>query len=139
MVFKLNISDKGKAWRTQLEGEALVGKKLGEKVSGSEISVDLEGYELEITGAPDTSGFPYKKDLQGQELKRVMFTRGWGMRDKTKGLRLRKSVRGNQLSEKTALVNLKVLKHGKKHLSEIFADQNKPKEAAPNAATAPAQ
>ena len=68
MPFKLNISDKGKAWRMQLEGEALVGKKLGEKVNGSEISTDLEGYELEITGAADLSGFPYKKDLQGQEL-----------------------------------------------------------------------
>ena len=136
MVFKLNISDKGKAWRTQLEGESLVGKKLGEKIHGSEISADLEGYELEITGATDTSGFPYKKDLAGQELKRVMFTRGWGMHNKTKGLRLRKSVRGNQLSEKTALINLKVLKHGKKHLTEIFADQNKPKEAAAPAAPA---
>ena len=147
MPFKLNISDKGKAWRMQLENETIVGKRLGEIIPGKDISADLEGYELEITGATDLSGFPYKKDLQGPEVKRLILTRGWGMHKKPrrggkkktstpKGLRLRKSVRGNQLSEKTALVNLKVTKSGKKRLSEIFPEQNQTKEIK---ATAPVQ
>ena len=41
MPFKLNISDKGKAWKIELESDSLVGKKLGETMDGKEISPDL--------------------------------------------------------------------------------------------------
>ncbi len=140
MVFKLNISEKGKAWKFELNSEVLVGKKLGDKINGKEISHDLEGCELEITGASDIAGFPHKADIEGPQLKRMLLTKGWGMHKKprregkkkvqtSKGLRLRKSVRGNQISDKTIQINMKVLKAGKKHLHEIFPEQNKPKES----------
>src|SRR3989344_5251298 len=149
MVFKLNISDKGKAWKLETESEILVGKKIGETFQGKEISSNLEGYELTITGASDASGFPHKSDIEGPELKTAIFKIGWGMhkiprregkrkKQTPDGLRLRKSVRGNQISEKTIQINIKVLKHGKKHLSEIFPEQNKPKEK-PAEVQAPAQ
>lgn len=139
MPFKLNISDKGKAWKVESSSEMIVGKKIGEHIHGKEISADLEGYELAITGASDSSGFPHKSDVEGPELKRVLLTKGWGMWKKPRklgkkivstphGLRLRKTVRGNRLSEKTVQINLTVIKHGHKKLEEIFPDQNKPKE-----------
>lgn len=148
MPFKLNISDKGKAWKLESTSEMIVGKKIGEHIQGKEIAPTLEGYELEITGASDSSGFPHKKDVEGPELKRVLLTKGWGMWKKPRklgkkivstphGLRLRKTVRGKQLSEKTIQINLNVVKHGTTKLEEIFPDQNKPKEkkveAAPTA------
>ena len=50
MVFKINISDKGKTLKLESENENLIGKKIGETLDGKELSSDLEGYELEITG-----------------------------------------------------------------------------------------
>jgi small subunit ribosomal protein S6e len=139
MVFKLNISQKGKAWKLELEQEILVGKKIGDKIEGKEISSDLNGYELQITGASDSSGFPHKPDVEGPDRKSVLLTKGWGMHKRPrkegkkkvstpKGLRLRKSVRGSQISDKTVQINLNVLKEGSKKFPEIFPDQNKSKE-----------
>lgn len=149
MPFKLNISDKGKAWKLESTSEILVGKTIGEKLKGEEITGELAGYELEITGASDSAGFPNKKDVEGPELKRVLLTKGWGMWRKPRklgkkkvatpdGLRLRKTVRGNRISEKTVQINLNVLKHGHKKLEELFPDQNKPKEKKAEAVQAPA-
>ncbi len=47
---------------------------------------------------------------------------------KPKGLRLRKTVRGRVISPEIVQINLKILKEGQKKLSEIFPEQNKPKE-----------
>ncbi len=142
MPFKLNISDKGKSWKIESSSESIIGKKLGETIEGAELDESLSGYELKITGASDSSGFPHKIGVQGPETKAEIFTYGWGMhkrprkagkkpRQNVNGLRLRKTIRGQQLSEKTAQINLIVTKHSSKSLAEIFPDQNKPKEKAP--------
>ena len=139
MVFKLNISDKGKAWKVESSNEAIIGKKIGDTIDGSELSEELTGYTLKITGGTDSSGFPHKADLQGPEMKKVILTKGWGMHKKPRrggkkktgtpeGLRLRKTVRGNQISEKSAQINMIVIKEGTKKLTELFPEQNKPKE-----------
>ncbi len=141
MPFKVNISEKGKSWKIESASEALIGKKIGETIEGSEIADTLTGYTLKITGATDSSGFPHKAEIQGPEMKRIILTYGWGMhkrprkagkkpRQSPKGLRLRKTIRGQQLSEKTSQVNVIVAKHGHKSLHELFPDQNKPKEKA---------
>lgn len=147
MPFKLTIADKGKAWKVESTSEILVGKKIGETIKGADVGTDLEGYELEITGGSDSSGFPHKKDVEGSELKRVLLTKGWGMWQKPRklgkkkvstpdGLRLRKTVRGNRISEKTIQINMRVVKHGHKKFEDLFPDQNKPK--APKAEAVPA-
>lgn len=141
MVLKINISEKEKAWRIQLESESLFGKKIGDTIQGSDISLNLEGYELEITGGSDTSGFPLAKNIEGVYLKKALLTKGFGMRDSTEGIRRRKTLRGNQISATTALLNLKVVKAGKKPLAEIFPEQNQPKakkEEKPTEQPAPA-
>jgi len=140
MPFKIIIGDKDKAWRIETEAESLVGKSVGEKVDGKEIKAEIEGYELEITGGSDMAGFPVSKDVEGLGLKRVLLTRGWGMKDTREGVRLRKTLRGKVISNAVVQINLKVLKHGKKPLAEVFPDQNKPKEvkAEAKAEAAPA-
>ena len=127
MPFKLNISDKGKAWKTEIEAESLVGKSLSEKIDGKEVGKDFDGYEFEITGGSDIAGFPMSKDAVGIGLKKVLLKKGWGMHDSRKGVRLKKTVRGRTISSLVTQLNLKVLKEGKIHLNEIFPDQNKPK------------
>ena len=136
MPLKINISDKGKSWKLEIESEAFVGTSVGDKIKGQDLNQDLEGYELEITGASDMAGFPHKKDVEGPELRKILLTKGWGMRDNSEGIRRKRSVRGKQLSEKTIQINIIVSKHGSKKLEEIFPEQNKPKakkEVAPAA------
>jgi small subunit ribosomal protein S6e len=151
MVFKINIGEKGKSWKIESDSESLVGKKIGDKLEGSELSPELSGYELEITGTSDKSGFAGMKELEGTTLKGVLLGYGFGMHKKPKGLkkkkpnkkphglRLKKTVRGNTITRDVVLINLKVMKAGTKKLVEVFPDQNKPKEAVkPAEAPAPA-
>lgn len=142
MVFKINLSEKdGRTYHLEAEAEELVGKSLHDKVNGNSISPDLAGYEFEIMGASDKSGFPSLEQVEGISLKRVLLGYGKGMRKKPrregkkplsnpkpKGLRLRKTVRGKVLSADTVQINLKVLKEGHKKLKEMFPEQNQPKE-----------
>ncbi len=127
MAFKINIGTKeGITFRFETESEALIGKKLGETIAGEELLPDLEGYVFEIRGASDKAGFPAKADVEGTGLKRVLLSYGWGMKQtKPKGLRRRKTVRGNTISQDIVQVNLVIVKEGKKKLSEIFPDQVK--------------
>ena len=148
MPFKINISEKnGKTFHTELESEALLGKEIHGKVNGIEVSPDFAGYEFEIAGASDKAGFPVREDVEGIGLKGVLMSYGIGMKRRSrregkrkrshftpKGLRLRKSARGKIISAEIMQLNLKVLKHGEKSLSEIFPEQNKPKAEAPVAA-----
>ena len=120
MVFKLNISDKGKSYKLEIEDEILVGKGIGDKVDGKEIKPELEGYELEITGASDKSGFPLSKDVEGIGFKRVLLKKGFGMKNKEKGLRLRKTFRGKIISNTTSQINFNVVKPGKTPLDKVF-------------------
>lgn len=129
MPVKINIAEKDKTWKLELESaEAFASKNLGDIIHGKEISENLEGYELLISGASDISGFPHKSNLEGQHLRKILMSKGWGMHDSRPGVRLKKSLRGKQLSEKTSQVNLIVKKHGAKKLAEIFPEQNKAPE-----------
>lgn len=134
---KLNMSEKGKAWRLEISEDVLSGKAIGDKISGIEVKPELEGYELEITGGSDSSGFPLSKDVEGIGLKKLLLKKGWGMKDSRAGMRLRKTVRGKVVSATTSQLNAKVLKAGKKPFFEIFPEQNKAEQssAVPSAST----
>ena len=148
-MFKINISEKsGKTFKLEAEAPALVGKQLHDKINGKDIHQDLDGYELEITGASDKSGFTAMKEVEGIGLKKVLLSYEKGMKKRPrkegkkklsnknpKGLRLRKTVRGKIISEAISQVNLKILKEGGKKLSEIFPEQNKIAEITPQEKT----
>ena len=77
MPFKINVADKGKTFKVETENEDLVGQVIGDKIDGKLFSDDLEGYELEITGTSDKSGFCGLPDVQGARLKKFyLATRG---------------------------------------------------------------
>ena len=142
MPFKINIaSTDGKTYKLELESEDLLGKELGETLSGNEILPALAGYELEITGASDKAGFTSMENVEGSGLKKLLLTYGKAMKKRPKregkkkrsdytpkGLRLRKTVRGKVISPDITQINLKILKEGPKKLAEVFPDQNKAKE-----------
>lgn len=124
-MLKLDIAgiakEKGKTFHAEADETIFVGLKIGDTVQGKDILKNLEGYELVIAGASDKSGFPSLAELEGVGRKRLLLTYGKGMRQtRPKGLRLRKTVRGNTIAVDIAQINLKVKKEGSKALSEIF-------------------
>ncbi len=139
MSFKINISNKqGKTFKLETDAPAIAGKQLHDKINGKDVSPDLEGYEMEITGASDKSGFTAVKEVEGVGLKKVLLSYGKAMKKRPRkegkkklsnknprGLRLRKTVRGKVISDAISQINLKILKQGNKKLSEIFPKQIK--------------
>lgn len=132
-TFKTNISNKGKTYKVETSNESLIGKKIGDVIDGKLISDDLEGYEVKITGTSDKAGFPGLPEQSGPRLRKVLLTYGKAMHRRPrregkkkipnptpKGLRLRKTVRGNEISEDTIQINFKVEKEGKKKFEDFF-------------------
>ena len=145
MTFKINIGDaSGNTYKLELESEELKEKSLHDKIQGKDLKPELEGYEFEISGTSDKSGFTSMKGVPGVGLKRVLLTYGKAMKKRPKhegkkkrsnptpkGLRLRRTVRGIVISDSTSQINLRVLKQGEKPLSEIFKkEEAKPSEEA---------
>ncbi|MHA1238528.1 MAG: 30S ribosomal protein S6e [Candidatus Odinarchaeia archaeon] len=121
--FKLVVSDPetGKSIQIIVKEEktkALIGRKIGDKISGDLIG--LPGYELEITGGSDKDGFPMRPDVQGAVRKRVLLQSPPGFKPKRDGERRRKIVRGNIISDEIVQINSKVVKKGKKPLEELI-------------------
>lgn len=131
MAFRFDIGDKKskKTFHLEAEAESLMGMKIGESVKGESIKPEFAGFEFEITGASDKAGFPYKTDVEGVNLKRVLLKKGFSMHRSGKGLRVRKTVRGNTISEETMQINLKVLKEGKRSVAQILGKEEAPKAA----------
>jgi small subunit ribosomal protein S6e len=106
--FKLTISDvKGKSITKELkEGDAnpLMGLVIGAETDAA--IVGLAG-KLKITGGSDKSGVPMRGDLHGMARKRVLLSKGVGLQDTEHGLRKRKLVRGNTVSDEIFQVNCK--------------------------------
>jgi len=118
--FKLTISDPktGKSiQREAKEADAapFVGKKIGDKIAGEVIN--LTGYEFEITGGSDNCGFPMRRDVRGPARAKILAIKGVGIQTvKGKGIRQRKTVRGNTISDAVVQINLKVIKQGKEDI-----------------------
>ena len=144
--FKIVIGDKkGKCVQKEIkdaDAEHFLGMKIGDKVNGELLG--LTGYEFEITGGSDAAGFPMRADVSGSARKKILAISGVGISNKKKyrdrkkkglrvmeGMRQRKTVAGNTIYEKTAQINLKVLKEGKQPLAEAApaaAEGEAPKE-----------
>lgn len=109
MAFKITISDpqEGQAWQVEKEATPLIGTKVGEEFNGSLIG--LEGYTLKVTGGSDREGFPMRRGVEGTGRRKVMMRGGSGYKPKENGIRRRKSVRGDTISEEIVQVNTKVV------------------------------
>lgn len=128
--YKLSIGDpkSGKTHKIDLgepEAKEILGKRIGDKVKGDKIG--FPGYEFEITGGSDSSGFPMRKDVMGTARRKILIAKGVGTRHKRKGIRLRRTVAGNTFHRDSVQVNLKVVKAGKQPLGEAPAEESKEK------------
>ena|SRR3989338_5256565 len=119
----------------------LLGKKIGDKVDGS--IAGLEGYELEITGGTDKSGFPMREDIVGQRRVKAFLSGGTGIRHIKRGAREKRQVVGGTVGETIAQLNAKIVKAGAKKLDELgfvlasAEERKKKKEEKASASAAP--
>ncbi len=128
---KIVINDvkSGKSYQKVGELEDFIGKKMGEKVDGS--SIGLEGYELQISGGSDDAGFPMRGDVGGSIRKKGLFKGGVGVTTKRHGQMIRKSVRGNTVSEMAAQINLKITKYGSQNVEDCLGIKKDEKKEEP--------
>lgn len=127
--FKAIIADpkSGKSYSTMIGGHqanSLIGKKIGEEIDG--IFVDLPGYKLRITGGSDKTGTPMRRDIPSARKKRVLVTKGVGFNPRDKGVRKRKTFRGDSISPEISQLNLRVTTRGPRSIE----DSLKAREAA---------
>ena len=123
MNVKFVISDPktGKTYQKEVEQKKIIGLmslRIGDEFDAGVI--DLPGYRLKITGGSDKDGFPMKKGVAGTSRKRLLLSGGVGYNPKEKGIKRRKTVRGQVLSEDIVQVNCVVVKEGKKKLEELL-------------------
>ena len=128
---KIVIADQksGKSYGLEVPKDresSLLGKKIGDKVEGG--ALGAEGYELQITGGSDASGFPMRRDVSGPRRVGVVLSSGTGFRTKGKGTREKRNVRGNIISDQIVQVNSKVVQAGSKPLAELFPAAAKEKK-----------
>ena len=119
--FKLVISDAAKSFAKSVgdpQSAGFLGKRIGETVGGELIGVS--GYTFKIMGGTDKSGFPLRPDLPGARQTRVFVGEGFGFHAPRRGMRKRRTFRGNTVSEETVQINLMVEQKGSKPLSELL-------------------
>lgn len=106
---KLVISDPKtrRAWQIEKDLPILIGKKIGQTFDGS--ALGLAGFILKITGGSDKEGFPMKPDLPGVIRKKLLLASGPGYKPKQKGIKRRKYIRGNTISDAIIQVNCKIV------------------------------
>lgn len=128
--FKAVIADpkNGKTFNAVVSGQhanRLLGMKIGDEFDG--LFVSLPGYKLMITGGSDKDGFPMRKDLPGQQRKKVVLAGGVGFNPDYEGQRRRKQLRGNTISADIVQVNMKVTSHGPRPIDEQLQQQEESK------------
>ena len=118
MKFVINDVTNGKAYQKEIDDSRITDinrMKIGEQFDGG--IIDLPGYKLEIRGGTDKDGFSMRRHIPGVLKKRVLVIIG----SKSRGIRKRKTFRGNTVGKHLAQINVKVSKAGTKKLEEIFA------------------
>lgn len=127
MEIKLVISfPDGKTEQKELKGEEaerFIGYRIGEKFDGKSVGLSDS---LIITGGSDKDGFPMKKGVYGSRREKLLLAGGIGYHPSDDGVRKKKRVRGDTITDDIVQINTKVEPKKKKAAKKKAA---KPKEA----------
>ncbi len=114
----------GNSYQKKVDGQhanRLIGKQIGGDVDG--IFVGLPGYKLQITGGSDIDGFSMKKNIPGTGRRKVLGKKGVGFKSQAKGVKKKKSMRGNTVSDQINQLNMKVIESGPKEIPELLEEE----------------
>jgi small subunit ribosomal protein S6e len=111
-TFNVVVSDPetGQSFTREIEGQdanRFMGREVGESVDGT--AVGLDGFTVEITGGSDDAGRPMRPDVRGPDLKEILLEGGTGYKPTREGERKRVTVRGREVSDAIAQLNVKVV------------------------------
>jgi small subunit ribosomal protein S6e len=131
--FKVIVSDPetGKSSVVDLEesrAAPLIGGRIGETIDGTVLG--LSGHKVLVTGGCDRSGFPMRPDVHGGVKSKVLLGQGVGSKPSQKGIRRRKTVRGNIITEDTAQINVKIVEKPAKKPKKTKKEPRPAKEQA---------
>ncbi len=110
--FQVAVADPetGDTYQRTIDGQdatRFVGRAIGDEVDGG--AVGLDGFTVEITGGSDETGRPMRDDVPGTDLKELLLTGGVGYDPERDGERRRVTVRGREVGDTTAQVNVRVV------------------------------
>lgn len=119
---KITVGDAdGQTHQIEIEDSSqLTGKKVGEEFDGG--IAGLSGYTLKITGGSDKQGFPMRRSIEGTIRKQIMLEDGAGIQEDENGVRQRKSIRGNTVSDEIEQLNTQVVEEGSNSIEEILSE-----------------
>jgi len=128
LAFKVVVSEKNESYQLEVDTNErqIIGLAIGDELNGD--LVGLEGYTLKITGGSDKNGFPMKKDVEGPRRVRSLLTSGVGYKPKAAGVKRRKTLRGNIISDDIVQINTVVAKTGSKSINDILNPESEVEE-----------
>merc|ERR1711966_90428 len=110
-------------------------KRMSTEVSGDSLGDEFKGYVFRISGGNDKQGFPMKQGILCNNRVRLLFKKGMSCyRERRKGCRKRKSVRGCIVGPDLAVMNLVIAKKGAEEIPGL-TDDNKPRRLGPKRAS----
>jgi small subunit ribosomal protein S6e len=107
----------------------LIGKRIGEIMDGA--VADLPGHKVQVMGGSDKDGFPMRPSVHGGVRRRIVLSGGVGFNPTTEGLRRRKTIRGNVITDEIVQINMKITEKPKQ-----AKEGKKPKEKREEKASA---
>ncbi|TPX31463.1 hypothetical protein SmJEL517_g05208 [Synchytrium microbalum] len=109
-------------------------KRMSHEVKGDFLGEEFKGYVFRITGGNDKQGFPMKQGVLVPSRVRLLMGKGHScFRQRRKGERKRKSVRGCIVASDLSVLALSVVKQGDNDI-EGLTDRNVPKRLGPKRA-----
>jgi small subunit ribosomal protein S6e len=109
--FKVIVSDPEAGTSKVVELEEaravpLIGRRIGEIIDGA--IVDLPAHKVQLMGGSDKDGVPMRGNVHGGVRRSVVLSGGAGFRQKKKGERKRKTVRGSIITDEIVQINMKI-------------------------------
>merc|ERR1711957_97670 len=110
-------------------------KRMSSEISGDSLGDEFKGYVFRISGGNDKQGFPMKQGILCNHRVRLLFKKGMSCyRERRKGCRKRKSVRGCIVGPDLATLSLVVVKKGENEIPGLTDDQ-RPRRLGPKRAS----
>merc|ERR1712014_366405 len=104
------------------------------EVAGDTLGDEFKGYIFRISGGNDKQGFPMKQGILCNNRVRLLFKKGMSCyRERRKGCRKRKSVRGCVVGPDLATLSLVIVKKGAEDIEGLTGDAN-PRRLGPKRA-----
>jgi small subunit ribosomal protein S6e len=132
--FKVIVSDPeaGTSKAVELEearAAPFIGRKIGEVIDGS--IIDQPGHKAQIMGGSDKDGFPMRPSVHGGVRRRIVLSGGVGFTPLNEGMRKRKTIRGNVITDEIVQINMKITEKPKQAKEAKKPKEKKEEKPAP--------